>query len=221
MATEATRASATKKSDATRARSATRLNARFTFLLYAAVALGTFSVEQTLRVTLLWSVLAALVLLHVAAQPLAMRYTFESIQRGVLIGLALTLPLAIVASDFLVTLASLSLGVKSGLLIFQRMVFIVAPLEEVFYRGCVQRERGWLETTIFYTLGALLFYWPMMQDFGRVLGIVVIGSAAFGFAFALVAKRYGLSAAIACHVVCNFGLFIAPALLREWSQGAP
>jgi len=36
--------------------------------------------------------------------------------------------------------------------------------------------------------------------------------------FAFVAKRYGVSAAIACHVACNFCLFIAPSLVRELSR---
>lgn len=214
---QATQEATVKRADTTRTRTRVypRINARFTFLLYLAVVVGTFPLEATLRATILWSVLIALTLAHVAAQPLAMSYALTPIQRGALIGLACALPLAIVAQDFLIPLATLSLGVRSGALLFQRLIFIVAPLEELFYRGCVQRERGVVESTLYYTLGSVAFYWPLMQDYWRVTAALAIGHALFGGLFAFIAKRYGVSAAIACHTACNFCLFIAPSLVRE------
>jgi membrane protease YdiL (CAAX protease family) len=196
----------------------TRLNTRFTFLIYAAVAAGTITLDATLRTTILWSVLAVLLLAHIGSQPLTMRYQFSRVQRGALLGLLLTLPLAFLARDVLLTLASSSLGTASGSLLFQRLVFIAAPLEELYYRGYVQRDRGTAEATLLYAIAALLIYWPTTQGFWAVLATMVLGSALLGALFAWVNKRFGLSAAIACHIACNLCLFILPSVLHDYSR---
>ncbi len=213
-----TRAAEPRPSHARRLRAQAQLNPRFTFLLYVAVAVGTIPIEAVLRNTILWSVLALLVLAHVASQALAMRFAYAPVLHGILIGLLITLPLGYVARAVLLTLAATALGTSSGLLLFQRMVFIAAPLEELYYRGCVQRDYGVIEATLFYAVAALLLYWPATQGFWLVLATMVTGSALLGVIFALVNKRYGLSAAIACHTVSNLCLFVVPSLLRDWGS---
>ncbi|MCA1554292.1 MAG: CPBP family intramembrane metalloprotease, partial [Chloroflexi bacterium] len=203
---------------ATRTWDRPRLNPRFTFLVYIAFALGTIPLDAMLRTTILWVVLALLVLAHIASHPLQMPFAIGRVRNGALIGLVLTLPLAFLVRDVLLTIAVTSLGTAAGLLIFQRMVFIAAPLEEAYYRGCLQREHSALEATLLYALGALALYFPIAQGFWLVLGTLVLGSLMLGVLFAWVSERYGLSAAMACHIVCNFSLFVAPTLLRDWGH---
>ncbi|MBI3732193.1 MAG: CPBP family intramembrane metalloprotease [Chloroflexi bacterium] len=194
------------------------LNPRFTFLLYAAMAIGTFQLERALRVTILWVTLVVLILAHVYSRPLQMRFTLKSIRAAAILGMVLTLPLGLIAREPLVTLASGVFGDSSGLVLFERTVMIAAPIEEVYFRGCVQRDVSLMESAFLYALGMLLLYLPAVQGFWIVLSVVVIGSALLGLLWTWSCQRWGPSAAIACHAVCNLCLFVVPGVLHDWAS---
>ncbi len=187
------------------------------FLLLAGIGLATFRVEHHLRLTVLWLVLLGLVLLYAEGGRLRGDYSLLNLMRGALVGMVVALPLYLFAKDFFYATASQLYGVTNLQVLLERAVFLVPILEESFFRGIVQRERGLLDGALLFGLAQALYFLSVVDAFPLVIAAVVLGSVLLGLLYGYLYQRYGLTASIACHVAVNLVLFELPALV-DWAN---
>jgi membrane protease YdiL (CAAX protease family) len=188
------------------------LNPYLSFALLCGIGVTTLRLDRSLRLTLLWSVLLAMVLLHAESRRLKANYNLLNLVRGALVGAVVALPFYIFAKDFFYATASRLYGVSDLQVLLERAVFLVPILEESYFRGVVQREKGLLHGALFFGLAQMLYFIPLASAFSLVLGAVTVGMAMFGLLYGYLYQRYGLTASIACHVAVNFVLLVLPPL---------
>lgn len=187
----------------------------FAFLLFVGIGLGTWRVELPLRLTTLWLALLGLVMVYAEERPLEARYSLLNLGRGALVGLIASAPLLFLSREFLNTTAARLYGTSDILLLFQRLVLLAAPIEELYFRGFVQRERGVFNGALLYALASAIYFLPGRLSFWSVIAVVSLGMGFLGLVYGYIYQRYGLSASIACHMVVNFVLMVIPSLLKQ------
>ena len=187
----------------------------FAFLLFVGVGLGTWRLELQLRLTILWLTLLALVMVYAEERPMEAKYSLLNLGRGALVGLIVSAPLLLLAREFLNTTSARLYGTSDILLLFQRLVLLAAPIEELYFRGFVQRERGLVNGALLYGLASVVYFLPGRLGFWSVIALVALGMGLLGLAYGYIYQRYGLSASIACHMVANFVLLVLPSLLGQ------
>jgi membrane protease YdiL (CAAX protease family) len=180
-------------------------------LIFAGLGLGMWAIDPQLRLTLLWIALASAVLLYAESGSLDVDYSLLNLGRGALLGLIVSLPLLIFLKDYLHAMAVQLYETRDTLALFHRLVFIAAPIEEAFFRGYLQRERGLLPAVGSYALAGLI-YWLPGTPFLALL-IIVGAMAALGGIYGYVCERYGLTASIGCSMVVYFILMVCPGLI--------
>ena len=181
------------------------------FLIFAGLGLGTWAIDPQLRLTILWMALGTAVLLYAESGRLELDYSLLNLGRGALLGLILSLPLLIFLKDPLQAMA-LQLFVTNDILaLFHRLVLIAAPIEEAFFRGYLQEERGLLPGIVSYALAGLIYWLPRTPFLGLLIitGVMGILGGIYGF----VRRRYGLTASIGCSMVVYFVLMVCPGLI--------
>lgn len=200
----------------------TALDPYLTFLLFAAIALGTWRVERHGRMTLLWLVLLAFILIRSATTPLSLGYHPRAFLRGLLAGLLLGIPALILGQKYLYAFANQLFAPDRGLttgsqilILFQRVVLIAPFLEEAYFRGILQEEKGLLSASLAFGAGWFLYFAPGSQI--PLLGLAIVFAAAslLGGYLGLVYDRYGLTAAIAAHASALLLLTVLPPTLQE------
>ena len=198
---------------------ALRLDPYLAYLVFAAVGVGTYRVGQDGRLVLLWVVLLGASLVYADRRSIELQYALAQVGQGAAVGLVLGIPLAILAVEPLrVTMARLyPLG--NGTATFQGLVLVAAPIEEMFFRGVLQREHGFWAATGLYGLAGAVFFLPRVASFPAVLVAVVVAMAVLGVVYGYVALRYGLAASVACHATVNLVLFVLPISLDSLGGG--
>jgi membrane protease YdiL (CAAX protease family) len=194
------------------------LNPRLGFLLMVGVGLASIRLDHPLRLTLLWLVLLTLVLLYAQTGRLKANYSLLNLGRGALIGALVALPFYLFAKDFFYATASWLYGIKDLQVLLERAVFIVPLLEECYFRGIVQRERGLAEGAVLFGLAQALYFVSAVDVYFAVIAAVLVGMALAGLLYGYLYKRYGLTASIAGHVALNFVLFVLPALTTQFAR---
>lgn len=185
------------------------------YLAFAAlcgIGVATLQLGHSLRLTVLWLVLLGLVLLYAQSGRLKADYSMLNLVRGALVGAVVALPFYILASSFFYATASRLYGVQDLQVLLERAVFLVPILEEGFFRGIVQREKGLQCAAVFFGLAQVLYFLPLAASFPLVVGAVAVGMAVLGLLYGYLFRRYGLTASIAGHVVVNFILLVLPPL---------
>jgi membrane protease YdiL (CAAX protease family) len=192
----------------------------FSYLIFIGVGVGTSRMGMEARLTILWSVLLGLSLLHAESKPVESRegampspYSLLNLGRGAILGLIPSLPLLFIARDLLSATSLRLFPLCNTLSIFRCLVFLAAPVEELYFRGILQRERGIIVASLLYGLSGAIFFLPLFLDFFFILVAVVAAMGLLGFIYGYVCVRYGLFAAIACHAVVNFSLLYLPVML--------
>jgi membrane protease YdiL (CAAX protease family) len=182
------------------------------------VGLATIRLSHPVRLSLLWLVLLALILLYAQSGRLKSDYNLLNVGRGVLIGAAVALPFYLFAKDFFYATASRLYGVEDLQVLLERAVFIVPLLEESYFRGVVQRERGLAEGAVLFGLAQAVYFVSAVDVYFVVIAAVLLGMVLAGFLYGYLYKRYGLTASIAGHVALNFVLFVLPALAAQMAR---
>lgn len=190
-----------------------RLDPYLAYLVFAAVGVGTYRVGQDGRLVLLWTVLLGASLIYTDRRPIEFEYALARVGQGAAVGLILSVPLAILAVEPLRAATAQLYPLGSGIATFQGLVLIAAPIEEVFFRGELQREHGFWAATGLYGLAGMIFFLPSIASFPAVLVATVVGMAVLGVVYGYVALRYGLAASITCHSTANLVLFVLPVTL--------
>jgi len=194
------------------------LDPYFAYLIFAGVGLGSLQVNPEVRLTLLWSILLALSLIYAARKPIAVRYSLANLGRGVIVGLVISLPFLLAARSVLHASSTRLFPMPSQAALFQALTFVSAPVEELYFRGILQRERGLVSAAVLYGLAGAVFFLPVLRSFVLILLAVVLGMGLLGFVYGYVCHQYGLGASIACHVVVNFILLFLPPVLERLAQ---
>jgi membrane protease YdiL (CAAX protease family) len=186
----------------------------FSYLIFVGVGVGTSRMGMEARLTILWSVLLGLSLLHAGRRPIESGYSLPNLCRGAALGLISSLPLLFLASDLLSVTSLRLFPLCNVLSLFRCLVFLAAPVEELYFRAILQRERGVIVASLLYGLSGAVFFLPLLRDFFFILVAVMAAMGLLGFIYGYVYVRYGLFAAIACHAVVNFLLLYLPVMLK-------
>jgi len=186
------------------------------FLVFAGLGLGMWAVAPPLRLTVLWIVLGTAVLLYAESGGLELDFSLLNLGRGVLLGLIVSLPLLVFLKDYLNAMAFKLYATRDSLALFHRLVFIAAPIEEAFFRGYLQRERGLMPAVGAYALAGLI-YWLPGTPFLALL-IIIGAMAGLGGIYGYVNQRYGLTASIGCSAVVYFVLMVCPGMIDAFVE---
>jgi len=188
----------------------------WTFLVYAVVGLGTWRIGVEARLLILWLVLLGVCLIYAEEKVVAMQYGLVNLGQGAVAGLVISLPLLLLAHDALKATSARLFPVTSEAILFQSLVLLAAPIEGLYFRGYLQRERGLVVAALLYGLGQGILFLPGLSGFPAVLAAVVVATALLGFIYGYVCQRYGLSASISCHATVNLVLLFLPLALDQW-----
>jgi membrane protease YdiL (CAAX protease family) len=195
------------------------LDPYFAYLIFVGVGLGSLQVNPEVRLTLLWSTLLTLSLIYAGRKPVTARYSLANLGRGAIVGLIISLPFLLAARGVLHASSIRLFPMPSQAALFQALIFVSAPVEEVYFRGVLQRERGLLSAAVLYGLAGVVFFLPVFRSFALILLAVVLSMGLLGFVYGYVCNQYGLGASIACHAVVNFVLLFLPPVLERLVQG--
>ncbi|MGA9350231.1 MAG: CPBP family intramembrane glutamic endopeptidase [Anaerolineae bacterium] len=194
----------------------TNFDPYLTFLIFAVIGLGTLRLGMEARLLILWLVLLGICLIYAEGQAIAMQYGLVNLGRGAVVGLVISLPLLLLARDALKTTSARLFPLTSQAALFQSLVLLAAPIEELYFRGFLQRERGLVSAALLYGLGQGVLFLPGLSGFPAVLVAVVVGTALLGFVYGYVCQRYGLSASMSCHATINLVLLFLPLAVGQW-----
>jgi membrane protease YdiL (CAAX protease family) len=190
-----------------------QLDPYLAYLVFVAVGVGTYRLGQDGRLTLLWVVLLGASLIYADHRPIELGYGRVRVGQGVALGVLFSVPLVALAMDPLRATAARLYPLGRGTTVFQGLVLVAAPVEEAFFRGVLQQERGLWAAMGLYGLAGVIFFLPIMGNFPVVLVAVTVGMAVLGVVYGYVALRYGLVASMACHATVNLVLFVLPVAL--------
>jgi membrane protease YdiL (CAAX protease family) len=194
------------------------LNPYLSFLLLVGVGLASLRLSHQLRLTMLWLMMLALVLLNAEAGRLKAKFSLVNLARGALIGTVVALPFFLFAPDFFYATALRLYGVQELQVLLERAVFLVPLLEEGFFRGVVQRERGLRDGALLFGLMQVLYFFSAANVFPLVVAAVVVGMVVVGLLCGYMYERYGLMGSIGCHVAVNLVLLVLPAVVSSISN---
>ena len=150
---------------------------------------------------------------------MAARYSLANLGRGAIVGLIISLPFLLAARGVLHASSTRLFPMPSQAALFQALTFVSAPVEELYFRGVLQRERGLPSAAVLYGLAGVVFFLPVFRSFALILLAVVLSMGLLGFVYGYVCNQYGLAASIACHAVVNFVLLFLPPVLERLVQG--
>lgn len=192
------------------------LDPYLTFLIFAVIGLVTLRLGVETRLLIIWLVLLVLCLIYAEGRDIAMQYGLASMGRGAIVGLVLSLPLLLFAKDALKATSVRFFPLTSQAALFQNLVLLAAPIEELYFRGILQRERGLIVAALLYGLAEGIIFLPGVSGYPVVLIAVIMAMALLGFMYGYVCQRYGLSASVSCHATVNVFLLFLPSALDTW-----
>ncbi|MGC8787450.1 MAG: CPBP family glutamic-type intramembrane protease [Anaerolineae bacterium] len=193
------------------------LNPRLAFVLLFGVGIATFRLKHDVRLTLIWLVLLAMVLLYAESGRLKSDYSLRNVARGAVVGVIVALPFSLFQRDFFYATAAHLYSVGDLQVLVERAVFLVPILEGCFFRGMVQREKGLLEGALLFGLAQGVYFITAVNVYPSVIAAVVLGLTLLGLLYGYLYQRYGLTASISCHVAVNSVLFVLPVALDKLS----
>lgn len=202
-----------------RRRSALLTDAYLAYVIFGAVGVATWRLDQLLRLTLMWLTLLAVTLVYGLGRRIQVVYKLSDLGRGVVTGLLISLPVALLARDFLLATCQRLFPVNTPLTLFWGLVLIMPALEASYFRGFLQREKGLLPAALLYAGTAALYFLPSTAAaYLPILAALVVGMGLLGFVYAYLYAMYGFAASLASQAIAHFVLFILPLLSFEWGQ---
>lgn len=192
------------------------LDAYLTYAIFAALGVATWKLDQIHRLTLLWLTLLAFAAAYGSDRKIELSYRFSHISRGAVVGLVVSLPVAVLARDFLLVTSQRLFPVHTVSALVWGLVLVMAPVEAVYFRGLLQAEKGlWTGVLLYAAAGAIYFLPSTLGEYLPVLAALVAGMALLGFVYGYVRTLYGLAASVACQAVAHSVLFVLPVLSGE------
>ena len=199
-----------------RRRGALLTDAYLAFVIFGAVGVGTWRLDQLLRLTLMWLTLLTLTLVYGSGRRIQAAYGFSDLGRGVVAGLLISLPVVLLARDFLYATSQRLFPMNTPLTLFWGLVLIMPVVEALYFRGFLQREKGLLSAVLLYAGTAALYLLPStVGEYLPILAAFVAAMGLLGFVYAYLYSMYGFAASLACQATVQFVLFILPLLPSE------
>jgi hypothetical protein len=199
-----------------RSRGASRkLDAYLAFAIFAAVGVATWTVDQLLRLTLLWLVLLGSTLIYAAAQRLQFSYNYSDLARGAVSGSLISLPVLLAARSLLLGISQRLFPAESTLTLLWAVVLFMPAAEAVYFRGFLQREKGLWAAALLYAGAGVVYFLPVTWDQHLpVLAVLVGGMGLLGFVYGYVRQMYGIAGSLCCQAVVHAVLFVVPSLAQ-------
>jgi hypothetical protein len=166
------------------------------YLIFVGIGVGTWQVSRPWRQTILWLFLLVWFLLYSNIRPVKASFTWSNAGWGVLIGALIGLPLLAVTWKYLFSFAVQLFATNDARLLFYELCLFVAPVEELYFRGFVQREKGMVVSIVLYTIAALIYFVPGLQIPALAVVLSTVAYGLIGFVYSYTYARHGLSAAI-------------------------
>ena len=188
------------------------------------MGLGTVTLSTSARLVILWTTLLILWLACREGTTLKLTYQFLELGQGALIGLAIGLPLMLLAFRNLVEAIPIlfvrtsptAVSGVGGTTVFVSLVLLAPLAEELFFRDLLQREQGlWIGAGL-YAAGGLILFLPTAGQYPIVLLAVAGSWAILGVIYSTIFERLGLAATLACHVTINFFMLFVPAIRSQF-----
>jgi len=200
------------------------LDPLFSCLIVAGMGLGTVALGASSRLAILWTTLLVLWFVQREGQAFQIEYQFAEVGRGALIGLAVSVPLVLLAFRALATAIPIlfvsvsqpSLSGVGGTTIFVSLVLLAPVAEGLFFHDVLQRHVGFWLTVGLYAAAGLVFFLPTAGQYPVVLIAVVGVWSALGVMYGYFFERLGLAATLACHFTINLVLLFVPAVLSHF-----
>ncbi|MGF1505745.1 MAG: hypothetical protein ACFB51_11550 [Anaerolineae bacterium] len=186
--------------------------------LYLAFALGTLflPIESSLRLALLWSVLAIVGALYTLVDAEAPRAVSASdLAWGAGTGLIVGLPVLILAAGSLADTARQIFPAAEAGAVLAYLAFAAPIAETLFFRVAVQEVRGLLPAIVGAGANTAILFWPgllVSSNLGFVVFVGVFFTALAGL-YSIIRERYGGAAALVCQVTVNVLLLVLPLLI--------
>lgn len=185
------------------------------YTIFAAVGLGTWSLSQELRLLALWGVLLiGSLILGGARRSARVSYSMGDIGTGLVFGLVIGLPLAVLFPELLLATARRLFGQARPEQLVLGLALIAPLVEGVYFRGFLQPAAGIPLSAALYGLAAVIYYLPAASSFPVVLLTIAAIMAGLGLIYGAIAARYGLVASVATQAAAALALWILPGLLR-------
>ena len=188
------------------------------FLVYAGLAVATFTVDTESRQVILWCGLLALNLIYTHKLRIELTHPFSALGRGAAAGLIISLPVLLLFQPELTVVSAQLLSPQTQPALFLSMVLVAPFVEEIFFRGLLQRQHGLIAGSLSYGAFLVLFFLPGLVDFAAVGLAVASAGTLLGLVYGYVNERYGLTAGMACHAVVNLMIFFLPVIVPEVSR---
>ena len=141
-------------------------------------------------------------------------FRLRTVGWGALVGTVVSLPLLILLRTYLYRFVVQLFDTVDEHLLFHQLVILAAPVEELYLRGFVQRERGIGFSVLLSAGAALICFVPGLKI--PFLAVVAITATyiLLGFVHAYLYARHGLTTAISSHVTFNLLALVAPAFIE-------
>jgi hypothetical protein len=187
----------------------------FGFAVFAAAGVATWSLNQPVRLTLLWVVLSVLALVYASGRRMSISYSYSDLARGAVAGLLMSGPVLLTASGLLLGTSQRLFAVQDTLALFWGVVLLMPAVEALYFRGCLQEERGlWISVLLYAGAGVVYFLPVTWEGHLPVLAMLVGGMGLLGFVYGYLRAMYGLAASAICQAVVHCVLFLVPYLVR-------
>ena len=193
--------------------------AALVYLVFVAVGLGTWSLAQETRSLLLWGILLVGSLALAAGRANRFKLSLGELGRGLVFGLAIGLPLALLLPTALTSTAERLYGPIRAEQLLLRLVVVAPVVEGIYFRGLLQPGAGLAPAAVLYGLAGLILYLPSAANFPAVLAAIVLITGVFGLLYGVVAERYGLAVSITCHAAAALCLWVLPPVLTVINAG--
>ena len=131
------------------------------FAIFVAVGVATWSLDQSVRLALMWLVLLAFALSYASAQKLQFSYTLADLARGALAGLLVSVPVLLLARDFLVITSERLFPADDLLSLTWIVVLIMPAVEAIYFRGLVHKEKGLWPSVLLYAGAGVVYFLPV------------------------------------------------------------
>jgi hypothetical protein len=190
------------------------------YAVFVAVGVATWSLDQSVRLTLMWLVLVVFALIHASARKLQFTYTFSDLARGVVAGLLVSVPVLLLARDFLMITSQRLFLARDVMSLVWTAVLIMPAVEAIYFRGLVHKEKGLWPAVLLYVGAGVVYFLPVTWS-GHlpVLIALICGMGLLGFVYSYVRAMYGLVSSLACQTAAHLVLLVAPSVVVDLTHG--
>jgi hypothetical protein len=197
-----------------------QIDPMFAYMVLMALSFGLVQLATTHpigRYSILWTLLAVVGIAAVMLRrdPLTITLPVNDLLWGLGWGSVVGLPLLLLGAGLLSEVsARIYVGMPDGA-VFQSIVFVMVPVETVFFRGLLQEKQSLLVTAMLASGWGILMFFPTMDVFGYWSIALIAGTflIMLNVFYSYIRQRNGLTAAWICQTIVSLAWLFVPRLL--------